>query len=84
MQAAFEDGGIRAVAYDPAETLSRRIVAAHDMAVSVIAIVGAREMREGRVTLRERDGSQTDVPLAEAVSRLQARARPDALAAAVS
>ena len=49
------------------------------MAVPVMAIVGGREMRDGRVSLRERDGSQADVPLAEAVSRLQARARPGAL-----
>jgi threonyl-tRNA synthetase len=79
--AAFEDAGIRAVAYDGADTLSRRIVAAHDMAVPVMAIVGGREMRDGRVSLRERDGSQADVPLAEAVSRLQARARSGALGA---
>ena len=51
------------------------------MAVTVMAIVGGREMRDGRVSLRERDGSQADVPLAEAVSRLQARARPGALVA---
>src|SRR5665647_791712 len=62
--AAFEDAGIRAVAYDGADTLSRRIVAAHEMAVPVMAIVGGREMRDGRVSLRERDGSQADVPLA--------------------
>ena len=49
------------------------------MAVPVMAIVGGREMRDGRVSLRERDGSQADVALAEAVSRLQARARPGAL-----
>jgi threonyl-tRNA synthetase len=79
--AAFEEAGLRAVAYDGADTLSRRIVAAHDMAVPVMAVIGAREMRDGRVSLRERDGSQADVPLAEAVSRLQARARPGALAA---
>ncbi|WP_283816961.1 His/Gly/Thr/Pro-type tRNA ligase C-terminal domain-containing protein [Bradyrhizobium sp. AUGA SZCCT0283] len=79
--AAFEDAGIRAVAYDGADTLSRRIVAAHEMAVPVMAVVGGREMRDGRVSLRERDGSQADVPLAEAVSRLQARARPGALVA---
>jgi threonyl-tRNA synthetase len=77
--AAFEDAGIRAVAYDSAETLSRRIVAAHDMAVPVMAILGAREMREGRVSLRERDGAQADVALAEAVSRLQVRAQPGTL-----
>ena len=74
--AAFAEAGIRTVAYDGADTLSRRIVAAHEMAVPVLAIVGSREMRDGRVTLRERDGSQADMPLAEAVPRLQARARP--------
>ncbi|MET0674442.1 MAG: threonine--tRNA ligase, partial [Bradyrhizobium sp.] len=74
--AAFADAGIRAVAYDGADTLSRRIVAARDMAIPVMAIVGSREMRDGRVSLRERDGAQVDLPLAEAVSLLQARARP--------
>ncbi len=56
--AAFADAGIRAVAYDSSDTLSRRILAARDMAVPVMAVVGAREMSDGRVTLRERDGSQ--------------------------
>ena len=72
--ATFEDAGIRAVAYDGAETLSRRIVAVCDMAVPVMAIAGRREMRDGQVTLRERCGSQAEFPLAEAVSCLQARA----------
>jgi threonyl-tRNA synthetase len=76
VRAAFEDAGIRAVAYDGAETLSRRIVATHEMAVPVMAIAGRREMQDGRVTLRERGGSQADFPLAEAVAHLQARARP--------
>src|SRR5262249_5449695 len=43
--AAFEDAGIRAVAYDGADSLSRRIVAAHEMAVPVIAIVRRARMR---------------------------------------
>jgi hypothetical protein len=77
--AAFEDVGIRAVAYDGADTLSRRIVVAREMAVPVLAIVGGREMRDGQLSLRERNDSQADVPLAEAVSRLRARARPGAL-----
>jgi len=59
--AALEDAGIRALAYDSTDALSRRIVAAHEMAVPVMAIVGGREMREGRVSPRERDGSQADV-----------------------
>ncbi|WP_338139891.1 MULTISPECIES: hypothetical protein [Bradyrhizobium] len=46
-----------------------------------MAIVGGCEMRDVRVSLRERDDLQADVPLAEAVSRLQARARPGTLAA---
>jgi threonyl-tRNA synthetase len=76
--AAFEDAGIRVVAYDGADTLSRRILAAHDMAVPVMAIVGNRAMRDGRVSLRERCGSQADMPLAEAVWRLRERTRPGA------
>jgi threonyl-tRNA synthetase len=51
------------------------------MAVAVIAIVGGRERRDGRVSLREHDCPRADVPLAEAVSRLQARALPSALVA---
>ena len=51
------------------------------MAVPMMAIVGGRGMRDGRVSLRERDGSQADVPLAEAVSRRRARARPGTLVA---
>jgi len=43
-----------------------------------MAVVGGREMRDGRVSLRERDGSQVDLSLAEAVLLLQARARPGA------
>ncbi|WP_163160655.1 His/Gly/Thr/Pro-type tRNA ligase C-terminal domain-containing protein [Bradyrhizobium uaiense] len=70
---------IRAVAYDSADTLSRRVAVAREMAVPVTAIVGECEMRDVRVSLRERDGLRADVPLAEAVSRLQARARPGAL-----
>ena len=61
--------------------MNKQLMAAHEMAVPVIAIVGRREMRDGRVSLRERDGLQADVTLAEAVSRLQARARPGALVA---
>ncbi|WP_453945878.1 His/Gly/Thr/Pro-type tRNA ligase C-terminal domain-containing protein [Bradyrhizobium elkanii] len=64
-----------------APALSRRVAVAREMAVPVMAIVGGCEMRDVRVSLRERDDLQADVPLAEAVSRLQARARPGTLAA---
>jgi threonyl-tRNA synthetase len=59
---ACEDAGIRAVVYDGADTLSRRIVVAREMAVPVLPVIGGREMRDGRVSLRERDGSQANVP----------------------
>jgi hypothetical protein len=53
--AAFEDAGIRAVAYDGADTLSRRIVAAHDMAVPVGDRGPARdEGRPGKPTRARR------------------------------
>ncbi len=80
--AAFENAGIRAVAYNGADTLSRRIVAAHEMAVPVMAIVGGRQMRDGSVNLRERDGSQANVALAEACrayERGPSRLRPNHL-----
>ncbi len=51
------------------------------MTVPEMAIVGGCEMRDVRVSLREPDGLEADVPITEAVSRLQARARPGALAA---
>jgi threonyl-tRNA synthetase len=69
----FEGSGLRAVCYGGAETLSRRIVAAHEAEVPVMAILGQRE-KEGRtVTLRERDGAQSMLSLAEAATALSGR-----------
>ena len=76
--AAFEDAGIRATCYDGADTLSRRIVSVHGMAVPVMAVVGGRETKERSVTLRERDGSQASLPLAEAAAMLRKRCDPAA------
>lgn len=70
---AFEDAGLRVVSYDGSETLSRRIVAAHAAEVPVVAIVGRRENADRHVTLRERNGTQSVVPLAEAVAVLSTR-----------
>jgi threonyl-tRNA synthetase len=75
---AFERAGLRAVAYDGAETLSRRIVAAHEAQVPVMAIVGRREQAERRVALRERDGRQTVLELEEAAASLALRRSPTA------
>jgi threonyl-tRNA synthetase len=71
--AAFEDAGLRAVCYRGAETLSRRIVSAHELGIPVMAILGEREKKDRRVTLRERDGSQTNVSLVDAAAALKIR-----------
>ena len=75
MQTELDKAGLRAVQYDAAETLSRRIVAAHAAGVPVMAVLGRREQESQAVTLRERDGAQSTLPLAEAVALLAGRAR---------
>jgi threonyl-tRNA synthetase len=69
----LQDAGVRAVCDDGTETLSRRIVSAHEAAIPVIAVAGRREAEARTITLRERDGSQSCLPLGAAVSRLAAR-----------
>ncbi len=70
---AFRADGLRAVCYDGGETLSRRIVAAHEAAIPVMAIVGRHEKASARVTLRERNGTQSVAGLADAVTALSSR-----------
>jgi threonyl-tRNA synthetase len=69
----FEEFGLRAVSYSGAETLSRRIVAAHEAEVPVMAILGRRERENRTVTLRERDGAQTTLSWADAATALSSR-----------
>lgn len=64
MMDILDHAGLRVVMYDGDETLSRRIVA---------AILGRREAEACSVTLRERDGSQSSLPLSEADRVLAAR-----------
>jgi threonyl-tRNA synthetase len=75
VQAELGKAGLRAVQYDAAETLSRRIVAAHEAGVPVMAILGRREHESQAATLRERDGTQSTLPLQDAVALLAGRAR---------
>ena len=70
---ALDGAGVRPVLYDSNETLSRRIISAREAEIPVIAILGRREAEARSVTLRERDGSQTSLPLAEAGTVLAAR-----------
>ncbi|HEX7921855.1 MAG TPA: His/Gly/Thr/Pro-type tRNA ligase C-terminal domain-containing protein [Bradyrhizobium sp.] len=73
---ALEAQGIRGVLFAGADTLSRRIVAAHEASVPVVAIVGQLEVQQGTVSLRERAGAVSVLPLADAIRALRRRARP--------
>ncbi|WP_298372849.1 threonine--tRNA ligase [uncultured Bradyrhizobium sp.] len=73
---ALEAQGIRGVLFAGADTLSRRIVAAHEASIPVVAVVGQREAQQGTVSLRERVGAVSVLPLADAVRALRRRARP--------
>jgi threonyl-tRNA synthetase len=68
---ALDGAGLRAVMQDGNETLPRRVLAAHEAGIPVMAIVGAREAAAGEVTLRRRDGSQSVVKLEEVAAVLR-------------
>jgi len=70
------EAGLRARADLRSETLSRRIVDAHEDGVPVVLAIGQREVREGTVTLRRRDGTQVVERLDAAIVALQEEARP--------
>jgi threonyl-tRNA synthetase len=63
---AFEAAQLRCAVDAADETLSRRIVAAHDRGVPIFAAVGSKEAAAGTVTLRERDGRQSVQSVADA------------------
>jgi threonyl-tRNA synthetase len=67
---------IRAVLFSGAETLSRRIVAAHEASIPVVAVVGRRESEQRTVSLRERAGNSTTLTLEDAAASLSRRQRP--------
>ena len=64
------------VLFASAETLSRRIVAAHEASIPVVAVVGQREAEQGTVSLRERTGTVSVLSLNDAVIALRQRASP--------
>jgi threonyl-tRNA synthetase len=74
VQRELAKAGLRTVSCGAAETLSRRIVAAHDAGVPVMAILGARDAERGTVALRERDCVEAMLPLADAIALLAGRA----------
>lgn len=74
--ASLRAAGIRARLFPPRETLSRRIVAAHDLFIPVVAVVGAREAASQTVALRGRAG-HSEVALSDlAAAAVTAGQRP--------
>jgi threonyl-tRNA synthetase len=68
---AFSEAGLRSVVSEASETLSRRIVTAHEQGIPVFATVGAREAAAGTVTLRWGDGQTGVFGVPEAIGRLK-------------
>ncbi len=69
--------GLRASVEAADERLPRRILAARERGVPVLAVVGAAEAAAGTVALRWRDGRRLDLALGEAVAVLRRQAGPD-------
>jgi threonyl-tRNA synthetase len=69
---AFSEAGLRSIVSEANDTLSRRIVAAHEQGIPVFATVGAREAAAGTVTLRCGDGQTGIFGVPEAIGWLKA------------
>jgi len=67
--------GLRARLDDAGETLARRIAIAHHDGVPFVAVIGARELRDGTVALRSSKAGQEILPVDDAVTALVARCR---------
>jgi len=81
VQEMLEAFRIRTVCYGGGETLSRKIVAAREAEVPVVAVMGRREQENRTVTLRKRDGVQSTLSLKDAVAALSGRRCPGRAAA---
>jgi threonyl-tRNA synthetase len=74
--ARFARGGLRASLDARNESLARRVAEAHEAAVPYVAIVGAREVERGLVTIRGRDAQWTCELDAAACDLAQRAANP--------
>jgi threonyl-tRNA synthetase len=74
--AKLREAGCRAHADARAESLSRKIVDAHQAGVPWLVVAGAREVEKNAVRLRRRDGEQRDLHWEEALAELVAECRP--------
>lgn len=69
--ATFNAADLRCVVDNADETLSRRIVSAHDKGIPIFVTVGPKEVSSGTVTIRERGGRQFVRGLKEATDWLR-------------
>lgn len=72
LMAQLGAAGLRARLDDQRESLSRRIAVAHHLGVPFVAIVGDREVAEGSLAVRGRDG-QWAAPASAAIAQLARR-----------
>jgi threonyl-tRNA synthetase len=66
----LDDAGLRVVADCRAERLERKIIDARELQIPLMIVVGARDERDGTVSIRKRNGDQLTLPLEEAVTSL--------------
>jgi threonyl-tRNA synthetase len=72
--AVLEAEHLRVVVDDRSERLAKKIVDARKAGIPVLMAVGAREMRNGTVAMRERGDRQSVLPLAAVADVLRAQA----------
>ena len=68
---ALEDAGVRVVLDDRPERLEKKIVDAREKQVPLFVAVGPRDERDRTISIRERDGQQVVLELAEGVEHLR-------------
>ena len=75
---ALEEAGVRVVLDDRPERLEKKIYDAREMQVPIFVAVGPRDERDQTISIRERDGQQVVLAIAEGVERLRHAATPPA------
>jgi threonyl-tRNA synthetase len=68
---ALEEAGVRVLLDDRPERLEKKIFDAREKQVPMLVAVGPRDERERTISIRERDGQQVVLALAEGVERLR-------------
>jgi len=80
LEAQLKDLGVRTAADLGSERMNAKIRAAQKMQVPYMLVVGGREVENGTVSLRQRDGERVNgMPLAEFITRLQDRIKSRSL-----